>query len=417
LDSFHEFFSNVKIKYCIGRNGEPLMIKCEVIEPDEIETWNYFDNFGTPKKEEEDPSSQSEADDAQDETYKNDDEKTDLLTELVDLKTEESQVAQPQKTFKAKRRKKGSGKAAVSKTARRAKEKVPEKSERTKTIEEYDQMIREVNDMKCSLCSFQFVAFWQVKHHFRKVHKMRTGYLVCCGTKYRKRIELVEHIKWHKNPDMFRCEACNRSFKGRAILVNHNLRMHTIDPEPSNCPHCDKTFINTRLLNAHVALHLYDDKEPDVECDICKKLYKSEAKMLMHKNIRHSGETFMCELCSKIFESRGGLSSHMKSHIPDEERERVQCELCSHWLQKGMSYKSHMRKHKSGPQKCTICDKELKNPNCLRAHMTTVHNDDKKYKCKICDKAFHNKKKLVEHEAANHTFVDLYKCQFCGVTS
>jgi len=416
LDSFHEFFSNVKIKYCIGRNGEPLMIKCEVIEPDEIETWNYFDNFGTPKKEEEDPSSQSEADDAQDETYsEGNGAETELLTELVDLKTEESQVAQPQ------RRKKGRMKKAKKVVSQ--KQKAPpvlsEKSlARKQRIDEREKLFREYNDMKCSICEFQFDCFTQVYSHFKRAHKIKEGYIICCKSKYRSAACLLDHIEWHRDPKRNKCEICGNSYKSSETLRNHIKRSHTVDPEPHKCPHCDKTFINQMLLYQHAKLHFFDNKTADVKCDICKKLFKSYTKMYAHKNHIHSGETFMCELCSKVCNSKSALLSHMAIHLPESEREYVKCELCDHVLQKGRAMKRHIQRiHNDTKQSCEICNKTLANRLALKSHMKTVHNPVYRFQCSYCDKGFMNRYKKADHEASNHTLVDIYNCKFCGYGS
>ena len=138
-------------------------------------------------------------------------------------------------------------------------------SEKYIMSKERDEYIAKNFKLCCSLCSATLSNFAQLKKHFRKIHKMR-GYAICCNKKFLQRSILVDHIEWHKNPNLFRCELCQKSYKDKRCLDLH-IASHTQSQERIyKCQVCSKSFFKKCIYKIHLRLH--DEKNFScMECD------------------------------------------------------------------------------------------------------------------------------------------------------
>lgn len=55
----------------------------------------------------------------------------------------------------------------------------------------------------CKVCPAQLHSLAQAIEHYRDQHQMDNGYLECCNRKFNKRAALVNHVRWHLNPNAF----------------------------------------------------------------------------------------------------------------------------------------------------------------------------------------------------------------------
>ena len=79
-----------------------------------------------------------------------------------------------------------------------------EKLKKQEQLELEDRQILEYFKMECGQCLQTFENYLQVKLHFRKAHNNIHAYISCCGKKFNRRGSVLEHIKWHTNPDSFK---------------------------------------------------------------------------------------------------------------------------------------------------------------------------------------------------------------------
>lgn len=68
------------------------------------------------------------------------------------------------------------------------------------------------SDLTCDSCEATFQSLMDAKSHYRKVHKNPHGYIKCCKRRLKTRGHLIEHIQWHMNPDIFKCQECQKLF-------------------------------------------------------------------------------------------------------------------------------------------------------------------------------------------------------------
>lgn len=142
-----------------------------------------------------------------------------------------------------------------------------------------DGQIRKFFDMKCDICNdVNFESLTIARQHYRIMHE-RKGYLTCCGRKFIQRHEIVKHIRFHINPDSYRCEQCNISFKNERTLSGHLDTHVPLDLREFKCSLCPKSFVKSHKLRGHIRLYhacpLQNGKGTSEEtfiCDQCGKM-------------------------------------------------------------------------------------------------------------------------------------------------
>lgn len=56
--------------------------------------------------------------------------------------------------------------------------------------------------MFCDVCDSPFESFIDAKRHHLEEHE-QTGYMNCCGKRFSKLYRIMQHCKWHENPNAF----------------------------------------------------------------------------------------------------------------------------------------------------------------------------------------------------------------------
>ena len=69
--------------------------------------------------------------------------------------------------------------------------------------------------MKCELCpNQQLETFEFAIEHYKNVHNIK-GFIECCRRKYQSRRKLMDHISKHLDPDVFKCNICDKRFASK----------------------------------------------------------------------------------------------------------------------------------------------------------------------------------------------------------
>ncbi|KAG4076309.1 hypothetical protein HA402_005752 [Bradysia odoriphaga] len=277
-----------------------------------------------------------------------------------------------------------------------------------------EQRVAEYFRMNCHLCNEQLSSLTKVTKHFRKKHNMERGYLICCCKKKAKvRKAVIEHVEWHMNPNMFRCDECSRTFNEKRALRKHKVEQHKMRTEvPLDCGQCTKQFSNLDSLKRHVVrVHPPDNQK--FTCDICRKDFKLKITLEAHMKYKHIGtsQQYICDICAKVLSTKQNLKEHAKTHI---DAPRLKCEICCAWLKNSVCLAMHMKSHTDTKQTCDICFQVKANRIALMSHKRRVHGEAK-HKCTLCDKSFTRPSAMREH-IATHTGQDLYFCNYCPQT-
>lgn len=77
-----------------------------------------------------------------------------------------------------------------------------------RTYEQLDEAtviaaIEEHFDRTCDMCPTELTLLHGAIQHYQEKHSM-VGYVKCCGYKFQKENFVEDHIRWHRNPNVFK---------------------------------------------------------------------------------------------------------------------------------------------------------------------------------------------------------------------
>lgn len=305
----------------------------------------------------------------------------------------------------------------------------------------------------CEICGKKFLGKNDLRKHERTHSNERPYECTECGKKFRQGGSLKNHVASQhaisvKNPELFICNYCKKSFPIKERLRLH-LRIHTGD-RPYACPHCPKTFARGGQLVQHTRTHtgsrpynckhcdaaftcsanlkLHIKRHLDVRdyvCDICGKTFIRRDALKKHLNCFHNNvRAFHCNICNK--ELKGHLPQHMRTHRKDKPHgcascgarfaqrsqltvhQRIhsgekpyRCQVCWKAFAHSTALKLHTRRHTGEkPFGCVLCSMAFSQLPHLKKHMACIHKTDKPYMCHNCKRFFKTKNELDEHKAA-----------------
>ena len=109
-----------------------------------------------------------------------------------------------------------------------------------------------------------------------------------CGKQNQSKMKLRLHmINLHgvgKDNEPHICKFCGKSFGAEQILRAHVQQSHS----RVNCPHCQKSLMNSFYLKKHLIMDHGINKESALFCDFCpKKLFFSEGFLKKHMQEKH----------------------------------------------------------------------------------------------------------------------------------
>ncbi|ALC41309.1 CG8388 [Drosophila busckii] len=360
----------------------------------------------------------------------------DVLDEQEELSESDSvtdaPVSQPeprpkpqQRTTRPKKYKKLRGaakvKAAKLKAARlaaKAKREAEGSLHNMQKSKEFNSYIKDHFKIHCPTCSEELSDFSVLLVHHREKHNVR-GYAVCCNRKFWKRGVLVDHLRRHQNPDLFKCHICQRVMGQRRSLELH-MRMHEIKQRGRRyqCDKCPKLFYSIVVCERHKLTHIPKDQW-HVPCTHCTKSYPNEYLMQQHVKLVHLRKfDKICDVCGKQIRGREALVRHMQEH-EGSPQQLLKCHLCSSMLTTKYGLARHIKMMHTAdnlqPMQCEVCLKISPSLQSHQHHIKYTHNTARTHQCPMCEKAFKRPTELREH-MTTHTGEVLYTCLHCPKT-
>ena len=247
---------------------------------------------------------------------------------------------------------------------------------------------------QCLFCNSVIKATNDMAKHMRRFHMLHTEVYTCniCGKTFRRKSEMIIHIKRHKETKSYSCSQCSRKF-----AVSYDLTQH--------------------IRNVH-------GEEKPYECDICKTKFRTISFLKSHIGSSHIGLKYPCTICAKVFCTSHARQRHALKHIGiKKNRNRKSeiypanaqhsCKLCGMVLSMRSALKLHLVTCHSNEQPfvCSKCDKSFFERKILQRHMRSVHNEEQ-FSCCECNKTLKTKSSLLIH-MRNHSGELPYICE-CG---
>ncbi|XP_044733721.1 zinc finger protein 271-like [Chrysoperla carnea] len=175
------------------------------------------------------------------------------------------------------------------------------------------------------------------------------------------------------------------------------------EPEPN---HENGNRLNTEILSIKDEILDPSVLEPQIQITdkpiVSPKLKRKGS--IKHKRTCTGEKSFLCDICSKGFDSRSHLKEHSRTHTGEKP---YLCDICSKQLVE------HKRSHTGEkPYSCDICNQKFNRQNSLNTHKR-LHTGEKPFACETCSRTFNKKSNLNKHKLI-HSGIKPFSCDICS---
>ncbi|KAL3270679.1 hypothetical protein HHI36_021207 [Cryptolaemus montrouzieri] len=208
-------------------------------------------------------------------------------------------------------------------------------------------------------------------------------------------------LKNSNSENEIRCFKCNEVFGSENIKFEHVLNKHNIDLNVElTCTVCYKQFSNSSDFQIHSEVQ-----------------HAEENNVIVKKRKKHSGRSYSCEICTKVFGFVKEVVEHcVKEHGMNPKLVKPYlCDKCDTRFTTSANMIQHKQYHEGNRSHiCSFCGKSYITKSDLNVHEYT-HLNKRNYKCEICERAFNTNKNLRSHILVVHTNSSLWKyhCNIC----
>ncbi|XP_012283811.1 PR domain zinc finger protein 10 isoform X2 [Orussus abietinus] len=282
-------------------------------------------------------------------------------------------------------------------------------------------------EWKCRTCTLAFGKASLLNLHslVHKADSLEAGKgqsSVCpqCGTEFKKRIDLINHVSQHGRLQLskagklntlaaYKCSRCYKRFATKVRLQQHCLVHGAEDQKPLPCEICRKRFMNNSALSCHLKTHR--DKQV-FECPMCRQLFDQVLMLKDHiETHRNDDETFTCPYCLRSFVKYSVIRKHIRAHHCERKHT---CQLCANRFPTVDKLRMHMLRHSDYREfHCANCGKQFKRKDKLKEHMTRMHNSDRANREQVAQTQ--SAKKFVPKVNPTDYNRFVYKCHRCMV--
>ncbi|GBP42755.1 Zinc finger protein 208 [Eumeta japonica] len=180
------------------------------------------------------------------------------------------------------------------------------------SIMRHTQSVHATESYQCRHCDKKFYALYRRDNHERRIHDLSKLKCHVCseilGSEYKRDTHLATvHDVWTAE---FKCAKCQKVFRFRNQLVNHDKRVH-LKEKNITCDLCGDKFFDRHLLKLHMVRH--SNTKP-FHCDLCKKSFPRKRALEIHTRIHTNDRRCVCKECGKAFIQTASLKLHIRVH-------------------------------------------------------------------------------------------------------
>ncbi|KFB46232.1 AGAP008901-PA-like protein [Anopheles sinensis] len=166
----------------------------------------------------------------------------------------------------------------------------------------------------------------------------------------------------------FRCPLCFKRFDDQSALREHH-RTHLCTR--TDCTKCERARGDEFDIN----ISTYEPEEDGREtvCNICHRTLPSFEQFQNHFHYHTSRVPFYCFHCRVEFHDKRELYTHSRTHSP-RELESYTCEICAKVFSTKGNFKRHLKSHETVRAfACDRCFKQYDYKSALEAHLKRSH--------------------------------------------
>ena len=127
----------------------------------------------------------------------------------------------------------------------------------------------------------------------------------------------------------------------------------------------------------------------------------------------NTGERHICEMCAKVYTTKGALSTHVRQVHMDPDK-LFKCEHCGKKSNNQTIHKQHLQLHEPPTIQCPNCDLKLHTATYLKRHIKSRHTQHMQFPCTQCGKAFSTEQALNDHMNM-HLGIKPYRCRYTRI--
>ncbi|XP_051875245.1 zinc finger protein 131-like isoform X2 [Pristis pectinata] len=164
-------------------------------------------------------------------------------------------------------------------------------------------------------------------------------------------------------------------------------------------------------------------------CEKCGRTFRLFYHFKEHLKV-HSGENYVCHLCSKQYTRESAWKQHLSSHRDEEGSNKKPrcvrkvhvCQYCEKQFDHFGHFKEHLRKHTGEkPFECPNCHERFARNSTLKCHLVACRTGmgakkgrKKMYECQVCSSVFPSWDQF-KHHLAVHTGEKPNHCTVCDM--
>lgn len=283
----------------------------------------------------------------------------------------------------------------------------------------FDCKKRKKKIYECTRCTVTYRSKRSLVYHLNTKHKIRVeikGYdkkrkFIChyCRKEYPRKNELHDHILGHMNLKPYSCDICGAQFRIRGRFREHIVQKHletTLNDKTFPCSFCSKMCISLKAKRSHEYRHKNSGL---FQCAYCSKTYQYKVNLMTHiQNFHFKTELerriappkkFICDLCGNAYCRKSGLTSHYRVV---HEGGKPTCTICGKKVYDKRSLEIHMNTHTGAkPHCCEVCGKGFCSAYYLRVHSYS-HTGETPHVCHLCPKKFKQRSSYTLHYKTHH---------------
>lgn len=278
-------------------------------------------------------------------------------------------------------------------------------AKKTDEIRELEEMMRSKGLLTCKLCLSEEETYMALWCHVRTCHKKEVSkYVFCCTRILGGSTLIFDHMRFHKDPDIFKCRLCHLVLQSSMSLKSHEQHVHKngeIKPEPKKrrpkCSPLSPEEIEKALKKLRKKRKTTKDEQNEtlkpflqefslLNCLECEQEQVNIFDLWIHHLEVHK-QAPVIECCNKKFFDIKMVHEHMRYHQSPESSE-FKCEICHSKFLTHVQKRSHVSSaHPAGQTACDICGALFRRKDSLRTHkLRHLSNDQRAHKCTECGK-------------------------------